>query len=77
MVETPCRNWRVGKVSFRALVALLLFAPAAHRRAAGDHTLPANTELAFAAGITPVAVSSFSDYPPQAAQIEQVATGRE
>ncbi len=36
-----CRNWRVGKVSFRALVALLLFAPAsAHRRAAGDHTLP-------------------------------------
>lgn len=35
---------------------------------------PANTELAFAAGITPVAVSSFSDYPPQAAQIEQVAT---
>lgn len=37
-------------------------------------TLPANTELAFAAGITPVAVSSFSDYPPQAAHIEQVAT---
>jgi vitamin B12 transport system substrate-binding protein len=35
---------------------------------------PANTELAFAAGITPVGVSSFSDYPPQAAGIEQVAT---
>jgi vitamin B12 transport system substrate-binding protein len=24
---------------------------------------PANTELAFAAGITPVGVSSYSDYP--------------
>ncbi len=28
----------------------------------------------FAAGITPVAVSSYSDYPPQAAKIEQVAS---
>ena len=35
---------------------------------------PANTELAFAAGITPVAVSSYSDYPPAAAKIEQVAS---
>ncbi len=35
---------------------------------------PANTELAFAAGIVPVGVSSYSDYPPQAADIEQVAT---
>lgn len=34
---------------------------------------PANTELAFAAGITPIAVSSHSDYPPEAAGIEQVA----
>lgn len=34
---------------------------------------PHLTELAFAAGITPVAVSAWSDYPPQAKQIEQVA----
>ncbi len=32
--------------------------------------LLANTELAFAAGITPVGVSSYSDYPPQAQKIE-------
>ncbi|WP_417634732.1 vitamin B12 ABC transporter substrate-binding protein BtuF, partial [Enterobacter hormaechei] len=65
----------MGKVSFRALVALLLLAPAWLIAAPRVITLsPANTELAFAAGITPVAVSSFSDYPPQAAQIEQVAT---
>ncbi len=43
-------------------------------RAAGDHPLPANTELAFAAGITPVGVSSYSDYPSQAKTIEQVAS---
>lgn len=35
---------------------------------------PANTELAFAAGITPVGVSSYSDYPLQAQKIEQVST---
>ncbi|STW31515.1 Vitamin B12 ABC transporter [Klebsiella michiganensis] len=35
---------------------------------------PANTELAFAAGITPVGVSSYSDYPPEAAKIEQVSS---
>ncbi len=35
---------------------------------------PANTELAFAAGITPVGVSSYSDYPPEAANIEQVSS---
>ena len=65
----------MGKVSFRALVALLLLAPAWLIAAPRVITLsPANTELAFAAGITPVAVSSFSDYPPQAAHIEQVAT---
>lgn len=34
---------------------------------------PSNTELAFAAGITPVAVSTHSDYPPEAKDIEQVA----
>ena len=34
----------------------------------------ANTELAFAAGITPVGVSSYSDYPPEAAKIEQVSS---
>lgn len=34
---------------------------------------PNLTELAFAAGITPVAVSAYSDYPPAAAAIEQVA----
>ena len=34
---------------------------------------PHLTELAFAAGITPVAVSAWSDYPPAARDIEQVA----
>ncbi|WP_434747088.1 vitamin B12 ABC transporter substrate-binding protein BtuF [Pantoea sp. Lu_F5_004] len=34
---------------------------------------PHLTELAFAAGITPIAVSAWSDYPPQAKKIEQVA----
>ncbi|RRZ92275.1 vitamin B12 ABC transporter substrate-binding protein BtuF [Erwinia sp. 198] len=34
---------------------------------------PNLTELAFAAGITPVAVSAYSDFPPAAAAIEQVA----
>lgn len=34
---------------------------------------PSNTELAFAAGITPVAVSGYSDYPDAAKSIEQVA----
>ncbi len=34
---------------------------------------PSNTELAFAAGITPVAASAWSDYPPQAKKLEQVA----
>ncbi|MBF4813497.1 vitamin B12 ABC transporter substrate-binding protein BtuF, partial [Cronobacter muytjensii] len=34
---------------------------------------PANTELAFAAGITPVAVSAYSDYPDAARKLEQVA----
>lgn len=34
---------------------------------------PNITELAFAAGITPVGVSAYSDYPAAAQQIEQVA----
>ncbi|MDU4094962.1 MAG: helical backbone metal receptor, partial [Pantoea sp.] len=34
---------------------------------------PHLTELAFAAGITPVAVSAWSDYPPAAKSLEQVA----
>lgn len=46
----------------------------AQRRAARHHAFSANTELAFAAGITPVGVSSYSDYPPQAQKIEQVST---
>lgn len=55
--------------------ALLLSVPAWLFAAPRVITLsPANTELAFAAGITPVGVSSFSDYPPQAADIEQIAS---
>lgn len=34
---------------------------------------PSNTELAFAAGITPIAVSTYSNYPSAAENIEQVA----
>lgn len=34
---------------------------------------PHLTELAFAAGITPAAVSTYSDYPAQATTLEQVA----
>lgn len=57
------------------LIALLLTLPAWLTAAPRVITLsPANTELAFAAGITPVGVSSFSDYPPQAKGIEEVAS---
>lgn len=57
------------------LFALLLTLPAWLIAAPRVITLsPANTELAFAAGITPVGVSSFSDYPAQAADIEQIAS---
>lgn len=56
------------------LLALLFLLPAWLTAAPRVITLsPANTELAFAAGITPVGISSYSDYPPQASQIEQVA----
>lgn len=65
----------MGKHTLRALGALLLLAPAWLYAVPRVITLsPANTELAFAAGITPVGISSFSDYPPQAAGIEQVST---
>lgn len=65
----------MGKHSIRALAALFLLAPAWLFAAPRVITLsPANTELAFAAGITPVAVSSYSDYPPEAKRIEQVST---
>ncbi|MCG7781587.1 vitamin B12 ABC transporter substrate-binding protein BtuF [Lelliottia amnigena] len=58
-----------------ALVALCLLSPAWLLAAPRVITLsPANTELAFAAGITPVAVSSFSDYPPEAKKLEQIST---
>ena len=57
------------------LSVLLLLVPAWLLAAPRVITLsPSNTELAFAAGITPVAVSSYSDYPPQASAIEQVAS---
>lgn len=47
-----------------ALAVLMLLAPAWLFAAPRVITLsPANTELAFAAGITPVGVSSYSDYP--------------
>ncbi len=64
----------MAKSLFRALVALSFLAPLWLNAAPRVITLsPANTELAFAAGITPVGVSSYSDYPPQAQKIEQIA----
>lgn len=65
----------MAKPFFRALIALFLLTPAWLLAAPRVISLsPANTELAFAAGITPVGVSSFSDYPPEAMHIEQVAS---
>lgn len=66
----------MAKQMFRALGALLLTLPVWLYAAPRVITLsPANTELAFAAGITPVGVSSYSDYPPEAQKkIEQVST---
>lgn len=56
------------------LIALWLACAATVQAAPRVVTLAPNiTELAFAAGITPVGVSSYSDYPPAAQQIEQVA----
>ena len=65
----------MAKSLFRALVALSFLAPLWLNAAPRVIPLsPANTELAFAAGITPVGVSSYSDYPPQAQKIGQVST---
>ena len=69
------RTWLVAKSLNAALAVLMLLAPAWLFAAPRVITLsPANTELAFAAGITPVGVSSYSDYPPEAAKIEQVSS---
>ena len=65
----------MAKLFSRALVALLFTFPAFLYAAPRVVTLsPANTELAFAAGITPVGVSSYSNYPPEAKNIEEVST---
>lgn len=60
---------------FFAVLLLLLTLPAAVLAAAPRviSLAPQLTELAFAAGITPVAVSAYSDYPAAARQLEQVA----
>lgn len=62
------------KLLLGALAALLLLPAWLFAAPRVVSLSPANTELAFAAGITPVGVSSYSDYPPQATQIEQVAS---
>lgn len=65
----------MAKYISRALVALLFMLPAWLYAAPRVISLsPANTELAFAAGITPVGVSSYSNYPPEAKNIEEVST---
>ena len=65
----------MAKLFPRALAALLLALPLWLCAAPRVVSLsPSNTELAFAAGITPVGVSSYSDYPPQAKNIEEVST---
>jgi len=65
----------ITSVIGRGLSALFLLALPAWLAAAPRviSLSPANTELAFAAGITPIAVSAYSDYPKQAKEIEQVA----
>lgn len=56
------------------LLGLLLFCGSLFAAAPRVITLaPHLTEMAFAAGITPVAVSAWSDYPPAASALEQVA----
>jgi len=61
-------------VAKRFLPLLLLWLACAATAAPRVVTLAPNlTELAFAAGITPVGVSAFSDYPPAAQQIREVA----
>ncbi|MCU5771567.1 vitamin B12 ABC transporter substrate-binding protein BtuF [Erwiniaceae bacterium BAC15a-03b] len=61
---------------FFAVLLLLLTLPGVTLAATAPRVItlaPHLTELAFAAGITPVAVSAYSDYPPQATKLEQVA----
>lgn len=67
-------TWRVAK-RLIALLALWLFSSLALAASAPRviTLAPHLTELAFAAGITPVAVSAWSDYPPEAKSLEQVA----
>nr|WP_202987312.1 vitamin B12 ABC transporter substrate-binding protein BtuF [Mixta mediterraneensis] len=67
--------WRVWHVAKRFLFCwLLLFSGSLFASPPRVITLaPHLTEMAFAAGITPVAVSAWSDYPPAAKKIEQVA----
>jgi vitamin B12 transport system substrate-binding protein len=58
----------------RWLLGLLLLCSSLFAAAPRVITLsPHLTEMAFAAGITPVAVSAWSDYPPAAQVLEQVA----
>jgi vitamin B12 transport system substrate-binding protein len=58
----------------RAITTLLCCLPALLIAAPRVISLsPSNTELAFAAGITPVAVSAWSDYPQAAKKLEQVS----
>jgi vitamin B12 transport system substrate-binding protein len=65
----------VAKRLITGLLALLLSAPAWLYAAPRVISLsPANTGLAFAAGITPIGVSAWSDYPAEAKNIEQVAS---
>jgi len=60
----------------KRLVCLLLWLACATTAQAALRVVtlaPNITELAFAAGMTPVGVSAYSDYPAAAQQIEQVA----
>lgn len=64
----------VNRALWRGISAILLCVPLLLCAAPRVISLsPGNTELAFAAGITPVAVSAWSDYPPEANKLEQVA----
>ncbi len=60
-------------IRFGALCALFLLSVALYAAPRVITLSPGNTELAFAASITPVAVSNYSDYPEAAKKIEQVA----
>lgn len=67
------------KSQFTSILALLLLFLNAQALAESKHRVislsPANTELAYAAGLgeSLIAVSAYSDYPPEAKQLEQVA----